>query len=358
MSSAATCSSQARAGRDVGRRRRPSGPRGRLPPRPAEPPLRDPRRKRADRRLLAQALGLAPPLHARPLQRPPGDGLPRPRALVLDQGRGGRLPRGLRRTVRAPGSNRRQSRSAVAGTAAASWSKQATGSSRLKTWSWRWQATRFPRCLDFAHELDAGIVQLHSSEYRNASQLQEGRVLVVGVGNSGAEIAMEVVDEHPTWLAGKETGHVPFRIEGASARFVFLPLMFRVIGHRVLTVGTPIGRRMRPKLLSHGAPLVRVKPKDISAARIERVPRVVGVRDGLPLLEDDRVLEPANVVWCTGFRPDFSWIDAACLRGRGSPDGAEPSPRDSPRSTRAVLRRTLLPLRDVVRLPPRRREGR
>ncbi len=166
-----------------------------------------------------------------------------------------------------------------------------------------------PQVPDFARELDAGIVQLHSSEYRNASQLQGGRVLVVGVGNSGAEIAMEVVDEHPTWLAGKETGHVPFRIEGASARFVFLPLMFRVIGHRVLTVGTPIGRRMRPKLLSHGAPLVRVKPKDISAARIERVPRVVGVRDGLPLLEDDRVLEPANVVWCTGFRPDFSWIE-------------------------------------------------
>jgi putative flavoprotein involved in K+ transport len=66
---------------------------------------------------------------------------------------------------------------------------------------------------------------------------------------------------------------------------------------------------MRPKLLSHGAPLVRVKPKDIAAAGIERVPRVVGVRDGLPLFEDGRILEAANVIWCTGFRPDFSWID-------------------------------------------------
>jgi putative flavoprotein involved in K+ transport len=161
----------------------------------------------------------------------------------------------------------------------------------------------------FAHELDPGIPQFHSGEYRNPSQLQEGPALVVGVGNSGAEIAIEVVEEHATWLAGKETGHVPFRIERAPARFVFLPLMFRFIGHRVLTVRTPIGRRMRPKLLSHGAPLVRVKPKDIAAARIERVPRVVGARDCLPLLEDDRVLEAANVIWCTGFRPDFSWID-------------------------------------------------
>jgi putative flavoprotein involved in K+ transport len=166
-----------------------------------------------------------------------------------------------------------------------------------------------PRVPPFAHELDPGIRQLHSGEYRNPAQLQEGPVLVVGVGNSGGEIAVEVVEEHPTWLAGKETSHVPFRIERATGRFIFLPLMFRVIGHRVLTVRTPIGRRMRPKLLSHGAPLVRVKPKDIAAAGIERVPRVVGVRDGLPLLEDDRVLEVANVVWCTGFRPDFSWID-------------------------------------------------
>jgi putative flavoprotein involved in K+ transport len=166
-----------------------------------------------------------------------------------------------------------------------------------------------PRVPPFAHELDPGIVQLHSREYRSPSQLQEGSVAVVGVGNSGAEIAIEVVKEHPTRLAGRETGHVPFRTDGAFARFVFLPLMFRFIGHRVLTVRTPIGRRMRPKLLSHGAPLVRVKPKDIVAAGIERVPRVVGARDGLPLLEDDRVLEAANVIWCTGFRPDFSWID-------------------------------------------------
>lgn len=48
---------------------------------------------------------------------------------------------------------------------------------------------------------------------------------------------------------------------------------------------------------------------DIVAAGVERVPRVVGARDGLPLLEDGRALELANVIWCTGFRPDFSWID-------------------------------------------------
>jgi putative flavoprotein involved in K+ transport len=166
-----------------------------------------------------------------------------------------------------------------------------------------------PRVPPFATGLSPEIVQLHSAGYRNPSQLQEGGVLVVGAGNSGAEIALEVAGRHPTWLAGKESGHVPFRIEGAAARLVFQPLLFRVVGHRVLTVDTPIGRKLRPRLLSHAAPLVRVKPRDLAAAAIQRVPRVIGVRNGHPLLADQQILEVANVIWCTGFGPDFSWID-------------------------------------------------
>jgi putative flavoprotein involved in K+ transport len=166
-----------------------------------------------------------------------------------------------------------------------------------------------PRVPPFATGLSPEIVQLHSAGYRNPSQLQEGGVLVVGAGNSGAEIALEVAGRHPTWLAGKESGHVPFRIESAAARLVFQPLLFQVVGHRVLTVDTPIGRKLRPRLLSHAAPLVRVKPRDLAAAAIQRVPRVIGVRNGHPLLADQQILEVANVIWCTGFGPDFSWID-------------------------------------------------
>ena len=57
------------------------------------------------------------------------------------------------------------------------------------------------------------------------------------------------------------------------------------------------------------APLIRVKPKDLAAAGIKRAPRVVGVRDGRPLLDDGRVLDVANVIWCSGFHPGFDWID-------------------------------------------------
>ena len=135
-----------------------------------------------------------------------------------------------------------------------------------------------PRLPKFASELGPGIVQLHSHEYRNPSQLREGGVLIVGVGNSGADIGLEVARTHPTWMSGKETGHVPIRIESALWRF-FLVRLLRFFGHHVLTVNTPIGRKLGPKIISRGAPLVRVKPQDLINAGIERVPRVVGVAE-------------------------------------------------------------------------------
>jgi putative flavoprotein involved in K+ transport len=73
-----------------------------------------------------------------------------------------------------------------------------------------YQLPRLPR---FAASLDPDIVQLHSGAYRNVGQLREGRVLVVGVGNSGAEIALDLAASLPTWLAGTESGRVPFRHE-------------------------------------------------------------------------------------------------------------------------------------------------
>jgi putative flavoprotein involved in K+ transport len=174
-----------------------------------------------------------------------------------------------------------------------------------------WQQPRLPA---EATGLDPGIRQLHSLDYRNPDQLQDGDVLVVGAGNSGAEIALDASGAHRTFLAGPDTGHVPFRLESAVGR-VMAPLVLRVLFHRILTTGTPIGRRARPKMLAHGEPLVRTKPSDLSAAGIERLPRLIGTRDGLPLLEDGRTVDVANVVWCTGFDPGFSWIDLPVLDG-------------------------------------------
>ncbi|MPZ99387.1 MAG: FAD-dependent oxidoreductase [Dehalococcoidia bacterium] len=173
-----------------------------------------------------------------------------------------------------------------------------------------------PKLPAFASELDAGIVQMHASEYRNPSQLREGGVLVVGAGNSGAEIAIELVRSHPVWMSGRSTGALPFRLDGWFGRHFGARLVGRVLFHRVLTVKTPIGRKMRPKLMSKGTPLIRVKPRDLAAAGVQRVPRTEGVRDGKPVLEDGRVLDVTNVIWCTGYHPGFSWIDLPVLGER------------------------------------------
>jgi putative flavoprotein involved in K+ transport len=168
-------------------------------------------------------------------------------------------------------------------------------------------ANQVPKIPAFAGELHSSIMQLHSSQYRRPSQLQEGAVLVVGVGNSGAEIAFEVSRKHPTYLSGKPSGQLPVRHGPAVARFVF-PVV-RFVGHHVLTLRTPIGRKAQPRFISHSAPLVRVKLKDLAAAGVEQVPRTVGMEDGRPALEDGRVLDVSSVIWCTGFREEFPWID-------------------------------------------------
>jgi putative flavoprotein involved in K+ transport len=169
----------------------------------------------------------------------------------------------------------------------------------------------------FADVLDPRILQLHSSDYREPSQLREGDVLVVGAGNSGADIALELSAGRRTILSGPDKGHVPVRIESRLAKIVTPVLWF--IASRVLTVRTPIGRKIRPGALARGAPLIRVKPQDLAAAGVERVARTADVRDGLPVLEDGRSLDVANVIWCTGFRPDFSWIDLPVFDGEGEP---------------------------------------
>ena len=173
-----------------------------------------------------------------------------------------------------------------------------------------------PSVPDFASELDPRIVQMHSSDYRDPTQLRPGGVLLVGAGNSGADIAMETSATHQTWLSGPDKGQVPFRIESPLRRLVLPVLWF--IASRVLTVRTPIGRKVRPHVISGGAPRIRVKTNDLRKAGVESVPRTVGAQGGLPALEDGRVMDVANVIWCTGFRQDFSWIDLPVFEG-GSP---------------------------------------
>jgi putative flavoprotein involved in K+ transport len=165
-----------------------------------------------------------------------------------------------------------------------------------------------PRVPSFARELDQRIVQLHSKEYRKPSQIQEGGVLIVGAGNSGAEIAIELARHHQTWLSGPDTGQEPARA-GSRLDHLLTPILWFMATR--LTVKMAPGRKLRDHFLDppRGVPLGRVRRKDFAPAGIKRVPRVKGVKNGYPVLEDGTVLDVSNVIWCTGFRSNYDWID-------------------------------------------------
>lgn len=174
-----------------------------------------------------------------------------------------------------------------------------------------------PRVPEFASQLRPEIKQLHSSDYRSAAQLWPGSVLVVGASNSGGEIAHNAAAAgHETWLSGRDTGQMPFDINGRVARMID-PIIWPFV-HHVLTVRTPLGRKARPAIQLHGGPLERIRKSDLEYAGVKRVVgRTVGVTDGLPHLDDGQVLDVRNVVWATGFRHEYPWIRLPVI----GPDG-------------------------------------
>ncbi|MEU4428662.1 NAD(P)/FAD-dependent oxidoreductase [Actinoplanes sp. NPDC024001] len=176
-----------------------------------------------------------------------------------------------------------------------------------------------PRVPEFAAGLDPGIRQLHSADYRHPGQLGDGDVLVVGAGNSGADIALELSRTHRVSLSGRHPGHLPWRIDRRLTPLLCPPVFFAF--RHLLTVRTPPGRRLRPYVLEHGGPLIRVRPADLDAAGVVRVPRVTGVRDGRPVLADGSVPRAATVLWCTGYRPDLSWLGFEPDHHRGAVTG-------------------------------------
>ncbi|HXU85888.1 MAG TPA: FAD-dependent oxidoreductase [Verrucomicrobiae bacterium] len=181
---------------------------------------------------------------------------------------------------------------------------------------------RIPNVPAFAGQLDPAIRQLHSDEYRNPSQLQDGPVLVVGLAHSGGDIAFEVAASHRTILSGAFHGQIPFRVIDTPRARIVWPIITFVFSH-LLTIRTPMGKRMRAAIRSGsgGAPLLRVRLPDLDAAGVERHDaRTVGVKDGKPVLADGTVLDVANVIWCTGYRRDYSWIGAPVAGRDGWPE--------------------------------------
>lgn len=156
----------------------------------------------------------------------------------------------------------------------------------------------------FADELDPAIVQLHSRDYRRPTQLPAGPVLVIGAGNSGAEIAADLAaGGREVRLSGRDVGHIP----------QLGPWTYPVM--RLL--GRPGAALARRGLRGGAEPLGRIRAGELAAAGVHRVPRTVGVRDGSPLHDDGFTSPVSAVVWCTGLRPDFRYVRLPVLDEAG-----------------------------------------
>ncbi len=165
----------------------------------------------------------------------------------------------------------------------------------------------------FATELNSDIVQIHSSKYKNPQLFPASDTLIVGAGTSGVEIAIELSKSRPTMLSGKPTPHIPDFI------FHYFGRLYWMFAYYILTIKTPIGRKVKPIVTASGGPLISVSMNEVNEAGVQRLPRIKGVENGWPLLEDGRVMPVTSIVWATGYKPDFSWIKLDATGENGWP---------------------------------------
>jgi putative flavoprotein involved in K+ transport len=168
-----------------------------------------------------------------------------------------------------------------------------------------------PRVPGFASELAPDVVQVHSAEYKRPDQLPPGPVMVVGGAASGLQIANELADEREVYLSvGSRVPSLPDFVLGKDVFWWLdhLPLMR-------ITIDTRPGKRMSRRPLIKGESLRKLSRRDT----VERLDRAVDARGRAIVCRDGRAVEAPTVVWATGFRPDYSWIDIPAFDDTGSP---------------------------------------
>lgn len=174
-------------------------------------------------------------------------------------------------------------------------------------------AFQAPAVPGFARSLPGHVHQLHSTEYRNPSSLKPGAVLVVGTGNSGVQIAEELAATREVYLSGPEPKAFPRQFLGKD-----LFWWGYALGLCSVTVDSRIGRKLKEK--AGGDPLVGINLKEVLARTgIRRVGRVTAAEGDMVLTVEGKRLQVPNIIWCTGFRPDFSWIELPVFEAGGYP---------------------------------------
>jgi putative flavoprotein involved in K+ transport len=153
-----------------------------------------------------------------------------------------------------------------------------------------------------AEQLGEGVVQMHSTAYRSPESVPTGRVLIVGGGNTGFQIAEELSASREVHLSiGSRQTPLPQRILGRD-------LFWYLEGTGLIrkTTESRIGRRMSGRDTLIGSTPRRLRRRH----GVTLHGRAVTVTGSSVRFADDSQLDVASVIWATGFRTDHSWIDA------------------------------------------------
>jgi putative flavoprotein involved in K+ transport len=167
-----------------------------------------------------------------------------------------------------------------------------------------------PHTPPIAGKLSEGVLQLHSAQYRNPSNIPTGTVLVVGAANSGIGIAEDLAPTHSVHLSrGARLPRLPRRLLGKSLHFWgdhlgLIGAPFHTLRGRTQRGDLVVGTGARQLARRHG---VKLHTRTVDAAG-----RSVRFKDGSTIDVD-------AVVWATGYRSDYSWIEVPVLDERGEP---------------------------------------
>ncbi len=167
-----------------------------------------------------------------------------------------------------------------------------------------------PRVPPIGERLASGVTQLHSTAYRSPGALPAGRVLVVGGGNTGFQIAEELSSSHEVHLAiGSRQTPLPQRVLGRDL-FWYLEgtgLMRKSrdsrFGRRMMGRDTLIGSSPRRLRRERGVTLHR-RAVDADGSRVR--------------FADGSALDVNTVIWATGFGADLSWVDVPVFDDMGN----------------------------------------
>ena len=161
-----------------------------------------------------------------------------------------------------------------------------------------------PLLPEFTNRLSDNVLQLHSSEYKNSKQLRDGAVLVVGGGNSGSQIAVELSKDRQTYLS---VGHkIKFLPQDIMKKSIFWWL--DKLGIYTADVNSKVGQFLKKQ----PDPIFGFELKSlIKSGKVILKPRTISIQNDNFIFEDNSEVRVNNVIWSTGFVSDYSWIDIA-----------------------------------------------